>query len=108
MAEQENKRSYKVLVPIRNDNGNRARDDHNNLLFADLGVLPASTAEAAVAAYLDRLAPEATVGIKDAIAVPVGNWNECEVEEDPRPRFKVRRRSEPQTQPTSPDPDDAT
>lgn len=89
MANERNERSYKVLMPVEDPAGEQT-------LYADLGNFAGANAEGAVTAALEM--PDRHVKTADAIAVPVGNWNECEVEEDPRPRFKVRRRV-PERQP---------
>jgi hypothetical protein len=56
--------------------------------FADLGIHQADRAERAVEMAVDA---GGDAGIERAIAVPIGNWTECTVEEDPRPRFRAKR-----------------
>lgn len=59
--------------------------------LADLGEHEAHDAEAAIGIACDA----ANLALPDkasarCVAVPTNNWSEREVEEDPRPRFRVR------------------
>lgn len=72
-------RTYKVLAPRKAGDG---------VGYADLGEHEADRAERAVEMAVDA---GGDAGVDKAIAIPVGNWTECSVEEDTRPRFKAKR-----------------
>jgi hypothetical protein len=85
-------------------------------LYQDLGEHAGHDSDAAVEAALaaNGKIPQ---GVERCVGIPVGNWNECEVGEVSQPKFKSKkadaalppwRPKAPTTQPTSPDPDDAT
>jgi hypothetical protein len=59
--------------------------------YTNLGNHAATTAEGACIAALEAngLPEKVTV----AVAVPIGNWNACKVEEESRPRFTAKRMS---------------
>jgi hypothetical protein len=90
-------RYYKVLAVREVDAGAPPE-------FADLGVHEGDRAERAVEKAVDA---GGDAGIARCIAVPIGNWTECTVEEDTRPRFKARRveAEAPTDEPADPDPD---
>jgi hypothetical protein len=77
-------RNYRVLAegPVA--------DDVERPLYTDLGVHPGYDAKAAIeAALVSHGLPE---GTKVCVGIPDGNFNEHDVEPDPRPQFKVTPR----------------
>lgn len=103
MADATAARRYRVLTAPGPDAEAEFQGVHR-----DLGVHEADRAERAVEAAVD--AATDIDGVGRCVAIPVGNWTECTVEEDPRPRFKARRVSgeAPAGEPADPDPDPAT
>lgn len=107
MAEQTSTRSYRVLTVPGPDAAQEFKGRHS-----DLGTHVAARAEQAVEIAVAKSGIE---GITRCVAIPVSNWTECSVEEDPRPRFRARRivNSEPKApaedveQPERPDIDQA-
>lgn len=77
-------RTYRVIVP----HGGQSVPDHKNPTIVDLGVHPGHDAKAAIEAALGEhgLPSESC---KKAVGIPTSNWNEHDVEPDPRPQFKV-------------------
>ena len=58
--------------------------------YIDLGTFPGHDAEAACKVAADKSPlPDGTASL---VAIPSGNWNECDLEEDPRPRYRATRR----------------
>jgi hypothetical protein len=103
MAETTTPRRYRVLTAPGPDAAVEFQGIHR-----DLGIHEADRAERAVemAVDADVRAGAATGAVERCIAVPIGNWTECTVEEDPRPRFKARRVSveAPAGEPADPEP----
>lgn len=99
MADQpSNPRRYRVLTVPAPDAAPEFQGQ-----YRDLGVHEADRAERAVELAVDAAGIE---GIDRCAAIPVGNWTECSVEEDPRPRFKARRINAPAEDPEAdPDPE---
>lgn len=77
-------RTYKVLAEGRLD------DEAGRAVFTDLGTHAGHDAKAAIEAALTA---HGRVGDADiCIGIPTSNWNEHDVEPDPRPQFKVTPR----------------
>lgn len=77
-------RTYKVLAEGRLDG------EDGRPVFVDLGVHAGHDAKAAIEA---ALAENGRVGDADiCVGIPTSNWNEHDVEPDPRPQFKVTPR----------------
>lgn len=75
-------RVYKVIAVPPNEGAEAQK-------YIDLGEHEADRAERAVEAAVACAGNGVVIG--RCVAVPLGNWAECIVEEDPRPRFKAKR-----------------
>jgi hypothetical protein len=77
-------RNYRVLAL------DLMADDAERNIYHDLGVHSGHDAKAAIEiALAEHGLPE---GVKVCVGTPASNWNEHDVEPDPRPQFKVTPR----------------
>jgi hypothetical protein len=95
MAES-NDRTYRVIsIDPKSDPATRSLAGEGTIAekqrYTDLGEHPGHDAEAACEVAADKAG--LADGVKSLVAIPTGNWNECDVEEDPRPRYRAKRRA---------------
>lgn len=78
---------YRVIT-VDELGGDPQDEDRPAQTYTDLGVHSGHDADAAIEAALEKNGlPK---GVERCVANPTTNWNEREVEEEARPRFKVK------------------
>jgi len=97
-----NERTYRVLALT----GSSSPDEDLSDVYRDLGAHLGHDAKAAIEAALScHGLPE---GTNVCVGIPDGNFNEHDVEPDPRPQFKVTPRKNEEVPPPPLDPGKAT